>query len=58
MHGNSSSSPEEARATERPASDRIPGCGTETEKFRAGNCIRCALRAGLAGMLLPVLPRT
>lgn len=32
------------------------GCGTETERFRAGNCIRCVLRADLEGMLHPHAP--
>jgi hypothetical protein len=32
------------------------GCGTETERFRAGNCIRCVLRTDLDGLLHPHAP--
>ena len=29
------------------------GCGSETERFRAGHCIRCVLRTDLEGMVHP-----
>lgn len=32
------------------------GCGTETERFRAGHCIRCVLRADLDTLLQPHSP--
>jgi hypothetical protein len=32
------------------------GCGTETERFRAGHCIRCVLRADLDTLLHPNSP--
>jgi hypothetical protein len=32
------------------------GCGTETERFRAGHCIRCVLRTDLEGLLHPHTP--
>ena len=31
-------------------------CGTETERFRAGHCIRCVLRTDLDALLLPHTP--